>query len=94
MVVFVFRQEVLASIQPLVFENKLTFPASDKALIRVIHASPDLNSADVSANGTNIATATTFKTATEYLSVTAGAFTLKVTATVTVAPSLFAQLPT
>lgn len=54
--------------------------AADKAMVRVLHASPDAPAVDVYVNGTKALSDVTFKTLSDYLPLDAGQYTLEVKA--------------
>ncbi len=70
---------LLAQIEPLVLTDNNTPPASGKAKIRVVHASPDAPTVDITlADGTTLVDNISFKQASAYLEVAAGSYDLQV----------------
>lgn len=70
----------LASIKAQVYNDNLAAPASGKAHVRVIHASPDAPAVAVKvANGPTLIENLTFPNASDYLPVDAGTYNLQVT---------------
>jgi hypothetical protein len=70
----------LADIKPAVLVDNLAAPASGKAHVRVIHASPDAPAVDIKlANGTTLIPNLAFPNASAYLPVDAGSYDLQVT---------------
>jgi hypothetical protein len=69
----------VAAIAPLVLEDNNAAPASGKAHIRVVHASPDAPAVDIAvAGGPVLLTDLAFPTASDYLPVDAGTYDLAV----------------
>ncbi|WP_028456054.1 DUF4397 domain-containing protein [Chitinilyticum litopenaei] len=66
------------ALQYLVAEDDRMAPASGKAKVRVVHASPDAPAVDVAANGSNVLTNVAFPAVSAYLEVPAGAYTFDV----------------
>jgi len=69
----------LAAIQPLVFQDDLRLPEPGHSAVRFIHLSPDAPAVDIAVQGgptlfSNVA----FKSASSYLQVKAGNYTLQV----------------
>ncbi len=75
----VFAVNNVASIEPLVFEDDLTSPASGKAHVRFIHLSPNAPAVDITTNtGVVIFPNSSFKNATSFTPVDAGTYNLQV----------------
>lgn len=71
---------LLANIQAQIYNDDLTAPASGKAHVRVIHASPDAPAVAVKvANGPTLIDSLAFPNASQYLPVDAGTYDLQVT---------------
>jgi Domain of unknown function (DUF4397) len=68
----------LAGISPLLVEDNLAPAAGNNAKIRVIHGSPDAPNVDVLANNAVALSNVPFKTASDYLTVPAGAYNFKI----------------
>lgn len=72
---------LVADIQPAVFEDNNAAPASGKAHVRVIHASPDAPAVDIAVAGGPVVIANlAFPDASEYTPVDAGTYDLEVRA--------------
>jgi hypothetical protein len=70
----------LAEIKPAVLADNLAAPASGKAKVRVIHASPDAPAVDVKVKGgATLISNLAFPNASNYLEVDAGSYDLQVT---------------
>lgn len=71
---------LVADIQPTIFEDNLSAPASGNAKIRVYHLSPDAPAVDVKpAGGDALISGLAFPQASSYLEVPAGSYDLQVT---------------
>jgi len=63
-----------------VFEDRLMPPPPGKALVRFIHASPDVPAVDISViDGSTLATGVAYPQASPYVAVAAGTYDLKIT---------------
>jgi hypothetical protein len=70
---------LLAQIEPLVLVDNNTPPASGKAKVRFVHASPNAPTVDITlADGTTLFNNVAFKQASAYLEVAAGTYNLQV----------------
>lgn len=75
----VFAVNNVASIEPLVFEDNLTSPASGKAHVRFIHLSPNAPAVDITTNtGVVLFPNYSFKNATSFTPIDAGTYNLQV----------------
>lgn len=76
----VFAINTVASIEPALFSDDLTAPASGKAHVRFIHLSPDAPAVDIvtAANGSAVFPNVAFKSATSFTPLDAGTYNLEV----------------
>lgn len=71
----------LNSIQALIATDDLTAPSSGNAKLRVIHAAPDAGNVDVLVNDKVVLSNVPFQAISQYLTVPAGTYDIKVNAT-------------
>lgn len=75
----VFAGNSVANIEPLLFEDNLTAPATGKAHVRFIHLSPDAPAVDVAlAGGAAVFPNIAFKSGTAFTPLDAGTYNLEV----------------